>query len=70
MFVNGDAQMYVSNYEIDTVTEFKYLGLIMSNQACKPDILLKDRILKAKRTFFAVRTNCRMLGISNVRVKL
>jgi hypothetical protein len=70
MFVNGDAQMSVSNKKIDTVTEFKYLGLMISNSSCKPDILLKDRILKAKRTFFAVRTNCRMLGISNVRVKL
>jgi hypothetical protein len=26
--------------------------------------------MKAKRTFHAVRTNCRLLGISNVRVKL
>jgi hypothetical protein len=62
--------MYVNNKKIDTVNEFKYLGLILSNSACKPDVMLKARILKAQRTFYAVRTNCKLLGISNIRVKL
>ena len=52
------------------MSEFKYLGLILSNSSSKPDVLLKARIFKAQRTFYAVRTNCRLLGISNVRVKL
>jgi hypothetical protein len=62
--------MYVNQSKIDTVQEFKYLGLILSNKSSKPDVLLNARILKAQRTFYAVRTNCRLLGISNVRVKL
>ena len=52
------------------MSEFKYLGLILSNSSSKPDVLLNARILKAKHTFYAVITNCRLLGISNVRVKL
>ena len=37
MFINGEAQMYVQSNEIATVSEFKYLGLKLSNSACKPD---------------------------------
>ena len=70
MFVNGSSQMYVNKQKIDTVNEFKYLGLILSNTTSKPDVLLKARIVKAQRTFYAVRTNCKLLGISNIRVKL
>ena len=62
--------MYVNSQKIDTVDEFKYLGLILSNKSSRPDILLKARMLKAQQTFYAVRTNCRLLGINNVRVKL
>ena len=47
MFVNDTGQMLVENKPIDTVNEFKYLGLILSNKMCKPDILLKARISKA-----------------------
>ena len=47
MFVNTDSQMYVNNKKIDTVNEFKYLGLILSNRTSKPDVLLKARIVKA-----------------------
>ena len=62
--------MYVNTEKIDTVDEFKYLGLILSNKSCKPDVMLKARIIKAQRTFYVVRTNCRLLGISNIIVKL
>ena len=55
--------MLVNKKPIKTVNDFKYLGLILSNKSCKPDQLLKARISKAKRTFFAVRTNCRLMGI-------
>jgi hypothetical protein len=46
------------------------LGLMLSNSTCSPNVLLKARISKAQRTFYAIRTNCRLMGISNVRVKL
>ena len=32
--------MYVNRNKIDTVNEFKYLGLILSNSSCKPDVML------------------------------
>jgi hypothetical protein len=47
LFVNGSSQMYVNSLKIDTVDEFKYLGLILSNKSSRPDILLKARMLKA-----------------------
>jgi hypothetical protein len=62
--------MLVNKEPIDTVDEFKYLGLMLSNSTCKPDVMLKARIFKAQRTFYAVRTNCKLMGITNVRVKL
>jgi hypothetical protein len=31
MFINDTGQMLVENKPIDTVNEFKYLGLILSN---------------------------------------
>jgi hypothetical protein len=40
MFVHCDGQMYVDGKKIATVKEFKYLGLIISNSRCKPDVLL------------------------------
>ena len=70
MFVNCTGQMYVKKSPIETVDQFKYLGLILQNKSCKPDVMLKARIVKAQQTFYAVRSNCRLLGISNVRVKL
>ena len=42
----------------------------MSNNSRKPDALLQARINKAKSVFFAIRSNCKLLGISNVCVKL
>jgi hypothetical protein len=47
MFVNCDGQMKVLNREIETVKEFRYLGLNIVNHSSKPDKLLLDRILMA-----------------------
>lgn len=52
------------------VNEFKYLELNLSNKITKPDILLYDRKSRAKCMFHAVRINCRLLGNSNIRVKI
>ena len=62
--------MYVNNKEIETVQEFKYLGIMLSNQATKPDKILKARLNAAKRSFLSICTNCRIVGITNVKVKL
>ena len=43
---------------------------MISNKATKPDKILKARLNAAKRSFLSMCTNCRLIGISNVRVKL
>jgi hypothetical protein len=62
--------MTVKNLKISTVHKFKYLGLIMSDSSTKPEVLLQARLNKAVRAFYAVKTNCKLLGISNIRVKV
>jgi hypothetical protein len=60
----------VSNAEIKTVNEFRYLGLSIVNNSNKPDKLLVDRIQHATRTFNALKSNCRLLGLTNVWVRI
>ncbi len=55
---------------LQQVDEFKYLGLKLTAICQQPDGLLRARLLAARRTFNAVRANCRWMGISNSRVKL
>jgi hypothetical protein len=62
--------MYVDNKKIETVEEFKYLGIMLSNKAAKPDKILQARLNAAKRSFYSICTNCRLVGITNVKVKL
>jgi hypothetical protein len=62
--------MYVNNKKIETVDEFKYLGIMLSKKATKPDKILKARLNAAKRSFYSICTNCRIVGITNVKVKL
>jgi hypothetical protein len=62
--------MTINGVEIKNVKEFKYLGLKMYNNVVSPEQLLSVRLAAAKRTFNAVKCNCRILGISNVRVKI
>ena len=50
--------------------EFKYLGVILSNKATKPDQIIKARLNAAKRSFVAICSNCRIVSINNVKVKL
>ena len=70
MYVNYSAKLQIGENFVETVNMFKYLGLILSNSSKKPDVLLEARINKAQSTFYAVRSNCKLLGISNIRVKL
>ena len=62
--------MFIDNQKIETVKEFKYLGIILQNNATKPDKIIKARLNAAKRSFYSVCTNCRLLGITNIKVKL
>ena len=43
---------------------------MLANNATKPDKILRTRLNAAKRSFLAVCTNCRIMGITNVKVKL
>lgn len=70
MYVNCNSNLYIGMDKVKNVTEFKYLGLRISNKSRKPDILLQARINKALSTFYAIRSNCRLMGITNIRVKL
>jgi hypothetical protein len=40
MYVNCKGQLFLDKKKIETVDEFKYLGLIISNKSFKPDIML------------------------------
>ena len=62
--------MYVDMKKIETVEEFKYLGVMLYNDATKPTKILQARLNAAKRSFYSVCTNCRMIGVTNVKVKL
>ena len=43
---------------------------MLSNISTKPDKILKARLNAAKRSFLSICTNCRIVGITNVKVKL
>ena len=70
MYVNCKYVLMIEKKEVKSVKEFKYLGLILANTSTTPGTLLQARINKANSVFYAIRANCRLLGISNVRVKL
>ena len=70
MFVNCTAVMKVYNMEVETVQEFKYLGIIIANNLTTPSRILTARLGAAKRSFNAICSNCKMLGITNVKIKL
>lgn len=70
MFVNCNDEMFIDNSAIETVNEFRYLGIMLQNNATKPVNIIKARLNAAKRSFLSVCTNCRIIGITNVKVKL
>ena len=43
---------------------------MLETNTTKPDKIVKARLNAAKRSFLAVCTNCRIMGITNVKVKL
>ena len=70
MYVNCNAKLKIGPKCVETVKQFKYLGLLLSNKSKHPEVMLEARINKAKSVIYAVKSNCKLLGISNVRVKL
>jgi len=70
MYVNSVGNLRIEKKKVKSVREFKYLGLYMFDNVVSPEKLLSIRLAAAKRTFNAVKCNCRILGISNVRIKI
>ena len=70
MFVNCKGNIVINEKEIEIVDYFKQLGFNISNACMSPVSILEDRIIKANRMFQAIRTNCRLLGLSNIRIKI
>ena len=70
MLINCRGTIYCRAAPLEEVSAFKYLGVTLAATCYRPDGILQDRLLKARRAFNAVRANCRLLGLSNARVKL
>ncbi len=70
MLVNCRGTITCSSQPLAEVDTFKYLGITLSRTCLRPDGILRDRLTKARKTFNAVRSNCRLLGLNNARVKL
>ena len=43
---------------------------MLNNKSVQPDQILLARLNAAKRSYNSVRTNCRIIGITNIKVKL
>jgi hypothetical protein len=63
MHVNCEGNIVCNGAVLANVNQFKYLGIEISNNSSKPDIILKSRIVKAKQAFNCVRTNVRMFNL-------
>ena len=56
--------------EIENVSEFKYLGLIINRENNSPVSMLEHRIKKAKAAFNSIKCHARLLGLHNRRVRI
>jgi hypothetical protein len=70
MHVNGTGNIVCAGTVLKNVSKFKYLGILISNSSSKPDIIMQDRIQKAKQAFNCIRANVRMLHLNNARVRM
>ena len=68
MFVKFKGNIVINETEIGIVDTFKYLGFNISNACMSPVSILEDRVIKANRMFQAICINCRILGLSNIRI--
>ncbi len=58
------------NLPIESVDEFKYLGLVINRANICPSTMLEKRILKAQAAFNAIKCHTRLLGLHNRRVRV
>jgi hypothetical protein len=65
-----DETFTCNNVEIENVTDFKYLGLIINRAKNNPGSMLEQRLSKAKAAFYSVKCHSRLLGLFNRRVRI
>jgi hypothetical protein len=65
-----DVNFYSNNIKIENVSEFKYLGLVVSRTNNNPSRMLEMRLLKAKTAFNNIKCHSRLLGLHNRRVRI
>ncbi len=65
-----DVEFECYGLPLKNVSEFKYLGIIIANNLTTPSRIINARLKAANRSFNAVCSNSKMLGITNVKVKL
>ena len=70
MLINCQGTIKCGGTPLEEVKEFKYLGVQLSSSCLRPDGILRDRLAKSRQAFNAIRANCRLLGLTNARVKL
>ena len=56
--------------EIENVSDFKYLGLIINRAKNSPGSMLEQRLGKAKTAFYSIKCHARLLGLFNRRVRI
>ena len=70
VLINCQGTIRCSGVPLEEVPHFKYLGVTLSAVCLRPEGILRDRLTKARKAFNAVLANCRLLGLTNARVKL
>ena len=70
MLINCQGTIHCGPTTLKQVSDFRYLGLNLTASCTRPDAILKARLQKSRQAFYAVRANCRLLGLNNARVKL
>jgi hypothetical protein len=70
MQVNMAGRIECEGKQLENVAEFKYLGLIVNRSKNSPEIMLEARTEKAIAAFNTVRSNSRILGLHNTRVRI
>ena len=70
MLINCTGTIKCGDTPLEEVEEFRYLGLLLKAKCLLPSGILLDRLQQSRKVFNAVRANCRLLGLSNPRVKL
>ena len=70
MQINMDVIFSCNSKEIENVSQFKYLGLMIDRANNSPVTMIDHRIKKAKAAFNNIKCHARLLGLHNRRVRV